>query len=84
MASGSEVFLCLSADNRLFADGIPTRVMSMHSWQLSERQSRRYCERVLPSEIKARVFVEQASTFGWSRYVGATGKSIGMGTFGAS
>jgi transketolase len=84
LASGSEVALCLEAHERLKAEGIKTRVVSMPSWELFDDQSREYRDGVLPPEVTARVSVEQASTFGWARYVGATGYSIGMSPFGAS
>jgi transketolase len=84
LATGSEVSLCVEAFERLAADGIPARVVSMPSWELFEQQSRSYRESVLPPELTARVSVEQASTFGWERYVGLTGARIGMETFGAS
>jgi len=56
----------------------------MPSWELFDDQSSEYRDRVLPPAVTARVSVEQASTFGWARYVGATGRSIGMRSFGAS
>ncbi len=84
MASGSEVYLCMDAYQKLKAEGIPSRVVSMPSWELFEKQSDEYRNSVLPPSITARVSVEQASTMGWSRYVGMTGRSIGMQTFGAS
>jgi len=84
LASGSEVSLCVDAYETLNAEGIPVRVVSMPSWELFEQQSQAYKEGVLPPAITARLSVEQASTFGWTRYVGATGESIGMKTFGAS
>jgi transketolase len=56
----------------------------MPSWDLFEKQSSEYQEQVLPPTIRARVSVEQASVFGWDRYVGSTGISIGMRTFGTS
>ncbi len=84
MASGSEVSLCLEAYEKLKAEGIPARVVSMPSWEIFERQSDEYKEEVLPSGVKARVAVEQASTFGWSQYVCPKGRVIGMRTFGAS
>jgi transketolase len=56
----------------------------MPSWELFDDQPQEYRNRVLPPEVTARVSVEQASTFGWARYVGATGHSIGMRSFGAS
>ena len=84
LATGSEVALCLEAYEKLTADGIKTRVVSMPSWELFELQSWEYREHVLPPDVIARVSVEEASTFGWSQYVGPTGESIGMHTFGAS
>jgi transketolase len=84
IGSGSEVQLCVSAYEQLKGEGLKPRVVSMPSWELFEHQSDDYKEEVLPPEVKARVAVEQASTFGWSRYVGTYGKVIGMHTFGAS
>jgi len=84
LASGSEVSLCVEAFERLTADGIRARVVSMPSWELFEQQSRAYRDSVLPPDVTARVSVEQASMFGWERYVGPTGTMIGMATFGAS
>jgi transketolase len=84
LATGSEVALCVEAYERLTAEGIRARVVSMPSWELFEHQSPAYRDRVLPPSVTARVSVEQASTFGWSRYAGPTGKKIGMRTFGAS
>jgi len=84
LASGSEVSLCVEAFERLTADGVRARVVSMPSWELFEQQSQSYRDSVLPPEVTARVSVEQASTFGWERYVGLTGASVGMKTFGAS
>jgi transketolase len=84
LSSGSEVSLCVEAYERLAADGIRARVVSMPSWELFEQQNQSYRESVLPPEVIARVSVEQASTFGWERYVGPTGARIGMETFGAS
>ncbi len=87
LATGSEVALCIDAYERLMAEGIKARVVSMPSWEIFERHCREhpeYREHVLPPAVTARVSVEQASTFGWARYVGATGHTIGMETFGAS
>jgi transketolase len=56
----------------------------MPSWELFERQPAEYRDQVLPPHVTARVAVEQASTFGWERYVGLTGQAVGMTTFGAS
>lgn len=84
LGTGSEVPLCIQAHEQLLADGIKSRVVSLPSWELFEKQTREYKESVIPSDVPARVSVEQASTFGWGRYVGTQGKSIGMESFGAS
>jgi transketolase len=84
LATGSEVSLCVEAFEQLSKEGINARVVSMPSWELFETQIQAYRDYVLPPSVKARVSVEMASTFGWSRYVGMTGASIGMHTFGAS
>jgi transketolase len=84
MASGSEVSLCVEAGEKLNAAGIKTRVVSMPSWELFERQDAAYKESVLPASVSARVSVEMASVFGWERYIGTKGKAIGMRSFGAS
>jgi transketolase len=84
IATGSEVSLAISAHEILLAQGIRSRVVSMPSWDMFEHQSQEYRDRVLPPAIKARIAVEQASTFGWERYVGTYGLVIGMKTFGAS
>jgi transketolase len=84
LASGSEVALCLEAYERLKAEGVKARVVSMPSWELFDDQPQDYRDRVLPPAVTARVSVEQASAFGWAKYVGATGHSIAMRSFGAS
>jgi transketolase len=84
IASGSEVCLAVEAHEKLIAGGIRSRVVSMPSWDIFEHQSAEYRESVFPSKVKARVAIEQASTFGWERYVGNEGSVIGMKTFGAS
>jgi transketolase len=84
MGTGSEVSLCVSAYEQLKADGIKARVVSLPCWGLFDSQSDEYKAKVLPPEVKARVAVEQAATFGWSQYVGPAGIVIGMHRFGAS
>lgn len=84
LASGSEVSLCVQAYEELKGQGIHARVVSMPSWGLFEQQSQEYRDSVLPSEVTARVSVEQATTFGWSKYVGSNGTSLGIDTYGAS
>jgi len=84
IATGSEIALAVEAYEELSAEGIGARVVSMPSWELFERQSSEYRDSVLPAKVTARVAIEQASTFGWERYVGLTGAIVGMRTFGAS
>jgi transketolase len=84
IGTGTEVSLCIEAHARLTAEGIAARVVSLPSWELFEDQDEAYRHSVLPPSVTARVAVEQASAFGWERYVGQTGKIIAMQTFGAS
>ena len=84
IASGSEVSLAVEAHEKLVAEGIRSRVVSMPSWDIFDHQTKEYRDSVLPPKVTARVAVEQASTFGWERYVGTSGGIIGMKTFGAS
>jgi transketolase len=84
IASGSEVSLAVDAYEQLVKEGVRARVVSMASWDIFEQQTAEYRNSVLPPSVKARVAIEQASTFGWERYVGDKGRVIGMHTFGAS
>jgi transketolase len=84
IASGSEVALCVEAQDKLEAEGVRARMVSMASFELFEAQSPEYRESVLPREITARVAVEAAAPLGWDRYAGPTGEIIGMRSFGAS
>src|SRR5207247_122584 len=84
LGTGSEVALCVQAHERLSAAGVRSRVVSMPSWELFEQQPQSYRDGVIPPDVTARVSVEQASGFGWDRYVGPEGARIGMETFGAS
>jgi transketolase len=84
IGTGSEVSLCVEAYEKLKAEGIQARVVSMPSWDIFEQQDAAYKESVLPSSVTARVSVEMAATFGWERYVGLKGRKIGMHRFGAS
>jgi len=84
LGTGSELSMCVTAYEQLKAEGVKARVVSMPSWEIFEHQSDDYKKQVLPPSVTARVSVEQASTFGWSQYVGPTGKMVGMHTFGAS
>ncbi len=84
IASGSEVSLAVQAHEKMIAGRVQSRVVSMPSWDLFDHQPKEYRDSVLPPSVKARVAIEQASTFGWERYVGDAGRIIGMKTFGAS
>ena len=84
IATGSELSLAVEAHEKLIATGIRSRVVSMPSWDIFDHQPQAYRDSVLPPNVKARIAVEQASTFGWDRYVGSEGQVIGMKTFGAS
>jgi transketolase len=84
IATGSEVAMTVEAYERLTADGIRARVVSMPSMQLFDKQTQAYRDEVLPRSVTARVSVEKGSPFGWDRWVGPTGTIIGMSTFGES
>jgi transketolase len=84
LGTGSEVSLCVDAYEKLKAEGIKARVVSMPSWELFENQPPEFRDAVLPPSVTARVAVEQAAMFGWHQYVGMTGTILGMKTFGAS
>jgi transketolase len=84
IASGSEVGLAVQAHEKLTAESIRSRVVSMPSWEIFDHQPQGYRDSVLPPGVTARVAIEQGSTFGWERYVGLRGRIIGMKTFGAS
>ena len=84
IATGSEVPLAVLAHEKLIADGVRSRVVSMPCWEIFERQQQAYHDEVLPPAITARVSIEEASTLGWDRFVGPEGARIGMHTFGSS
>jgi transketolase len=84
MATGSEVHLALEARKVLEAEGVPTRVVSMPSWEVFGKQSAAYREEVLPTALTARVSIEAGTTFGWQKWVGLRGASVGLDRFGAS
>ncbi len=83
IATGSELPLALEAKQKLAEAGHGVRVVSMPSWELFERQDSVYRKSILPDSVP-RVSVEAGTTFGWSRYVGDTGLSIGIDRFGIS
>jgi transketolase len=84
IATGSEVHLALQVHEKLLAEGIKTRVVSMPSWELFEQQPEAYRQKVLPPEVTIKVSIEAGATLGWYRYVGEGGEIIGIDHFGAS
>jgi len=84
IATGSEVTLALEARQRLEQQGVPTRVVSMPSWELFEEQTREYRDAVLPDAVQARLVIEAGASLGWCRYAGPGGDVLGIEHFGAS
>nr|MBA3321020.1 transketolase [Pyrinomonadaceae bacterium] len=84
MATGTEVGLVVEAYEKLVAEGVKARVVSMPSWELFEHQDEDYRNQVLPPDVRARVAVELASRFGWQRYTTNNDQVVAMKTFGAS
>jgi transketolase len=84
IATGSEVHIALDAYERLTKEGVAVRVVSMPCRESFEKQSAQYKDKVLPPGVTARITVEAAATFGWERYAGQEGISIGIDRFGAS
>jgi transketolase len=84
IGTGSEVSLCIKAQEKLKEKSIQARVVSMPSWELFEKQDPAYKESVFPKNIRKRLSVEAGSTFGWIKYVTEDGKSIGINHFGES
>ncbi len=84
IGTGSEVALCVGAYELLLSEGVRARVVSMPSWELFDDQDQAYRDSVLPPAVKARVSVEVASDFGWSKYTGCEGHNICIESFGAS
>jgi transketolase len=84
IATGSEVQLAVGAHERLKADGVRSRVVSLPCWEAFERQDQSYRDEVLPPDVLARVAIEEGSQIGWEKYVGREGAIMGMTTFGQS
>ncbi|NVJ25519.1 transketolase [Myxococcus sp. AM011] len=84
IGTGSEVALCMDAHDKLTAEGIKSRVVSLPSWELFEQQPQEYRDSVLPPSVRARVAVEKGAAFGWERWVGFDGGIVAMRSFGAS
>jgi len=84
IGTGSELPLAVAAHERLTAEGVRSRVVSLPSWYLFEKQDQAYRDAVLPPAVRARIAIEQAGSLGWDRYVGRDGATVTMSTFGAS
>lgn len=84
IATGSEVALAMEAREKLGAEGVATRVVSMPCWEVFSEQDAAWRETVLPSDVTARVSIEAGVTLGWERWIGTQGRAIGVDRFGAS
>jgi transketolase len=84
IGTGTEVPICVAAYEKLTAEGIATRVVSLPCWELFDEQDQAYRDSVLPPRIAARVAVEAGIKQGWEKYIGAAGRFVGMTGFGAS
>ncbi len=84
IGTGSELPLAVAAHEKLTSEGVRSRVVSLPSWYLFEKQDRAYRDSVLPPRVRARLAIEQGGSLGWDRYVGRDGDTITMSTFGAS
>jgi transketolase len=84
LATGSEVQLAVASQEALKVKGIDVRVVSMPSWDRFQEQDAAYKNEIIPPQVKARLAIEMASSFGWERYVGDNGATLGIDTFGAS
>jgi transketolase len=84
IGTGSELPMVVAAHEKLTEEGVKSRVVSLPSWYLFEKQDEAYREKVFPDAVRARLAVEQAGAMGWDRYVGHDGGTITMSTFGAS
>lgn len=84
IGTGSEVQLCLAARERLEAEGVPTRVVSMPCQEWFREQDEAYRESVLPRSVRARVSVEAAVALTWRDFVGDVGECVSLEHFGTS
>ena len=84
LASGSEVSLAVEAQKVLAEKGHDVSVVSMPAMNLFDEQSKEYRETVLPNAVRNRLSIEMGATFGWAKYVGLDGVTIGIDRFGAS
>ncbi len=84
IATGSEVSVAVEAQDKLTAEGVGARVVSMPSWELFDKQPQEYRVEVLPPGVTARLAIEAGVTLGWSKYVGGKGDVVGLDRYGAS
>ncbi|MBW2407932.1 MAG: transketolase [Deltaproteobacteria bacterium] len=84
IGTGSEVHIVIEAKTRLLEKGVAARVVSMPSWELFEKNSQEYKDRILLPDVKTRLAVEAGSPMGWCRYVGTGDTVVGINSFGAS
>ncbi len=84
IGTGSELYMCTEAADKLRPEGKKVRVVSLPSWELFDAQPADYRESVLPKAVTKRLAVEAASSFGWCRYIGSEGKMISVDRFGVS
>ena len=84
VATGSEVGLAMQARERLNAEGVPTRVVSMPCWEFFDAQSAKYKDEVFPAKVTARLAIEAGVSLGWHKYVGDKGDTLTVDRFGAS
>jgi transketolase len=84
IATGSEVSVAVEAQDKLAAEGVSARVVSLPSWELFDKQPQEYRDEVLPPGVAARIAIEAGVTLGWSKYVGDKGDVVGLDRYGAS
>lgn len=84
IATGSEVGLALEARERLQAEGIATRVVSMPCWEFFDKQTAAYKESVFPAKVTARLSIEAGVSLGWAKYTGDKGANLAVDRFGES
>jgi transketolase len=84
IATGSEVSVAVEAQEKLAAEGVGARVVSLPSWELFDREPKSYRDEVLPPKVTARLAIEAGVTLGWCKYVGDKGDVIGLDRYGAS
>jgi transketolase len=84
IGTGSEISLCTAAYEKLTAEGVKVRVVSLPCWEIFDEQPAEYRDAVLPPNVTCRVAVELGIKQGWEKYIGMSGKFIGMCGYGTS